>query len=80
MKYNCTWLVDFLPNRTEYAVYERDTDKLLFEGVTEIDADDAFHTVEFLKTLGVKVFNYKLNYNEQTDIVNYSGRGMLEVN
>jgi hypothetical protein len=79
-KYNCSWVVDFLPNRTEYAVYERGTNKILLEGITIIDVADTEHVVKFIENLGVNVFNYKLsNYNVRYDIANYSGKGIMEV-
>jgi len=79
MKYNCTWLVDNLPNRTEFAIYERGTDKLIHQGTVSEETVDAYETVELLKTLGVKVYSYKKYYNNRTDKLNFNGKGIMEV-
>lgn len=74
-RYNCYWIVSFLPTRIEVVVNSRDSNVTLFEDLrAELDCN--FDAVEkFLDKIGVTIFNYECF--KHTVSTNYLGKGVF---
>jgi hypothetical protein len=74
-RYDCLWEVDFLPTRTEVAVYNRDDKKVIYQDLSA-DINNDVTTVEiFIQGIGINIFNFEVFEHKLSTI--YSGKGSL---
>jgi hypothetical protein len=74
-RYDCIWTVDFLPNRTEVAVYDRDNHNVIYQNLAAT-IDNNFSAVErFIERLGINIFNFEVFDNRLSTV--YTGKGSL---
>ena len=75
-RYNCYWNVDFLPNRVEAMLTDRDSNKILLSAI-DIKIDNNFSAVErYLESIGLNIFNYQIFENRLSTV--YAGKGTYE--
>jgi hypothetical protein len=75
LRYNCYWVVSFLPTRTEVMINDRETGTTAFQDLNATIDNNFTAVEEYLDAKGVTIFNYECF--EHRNITNFLGKGVL---